>query len=82
MDAAKGQAYFAARIRNLFELCEKLHCPRFSDFLNEEEAAAAASIAERARMPFLFWGGFFRCRTCCFGSFSRVDGAGSETLSH
>ncbi len=58
MDAAKEQAYFAARIRNLFELCEKLQCPRFSDFLNEEEAAAAASIAERARMPFLFWGGF------------------------
>lgn len=56
--AQKEREYFAARLRNLFELCEKLGCPRFSDFLNEEEAAWALPLARHGGLPFRFWGGF------------------------
>ncbi len=54
----KERDYFAARLRNLFELCERLGCPRFSDFLNEEEAAWALPLARQRGLPFGFWGGF------------------------
>ena len=54
----KEEAYFAARIRNLFELCERTGTPKFSDFLSEEEAARAAGIAGHGGLPFRFWGGY------------------------
>lgn len=54
----KEEAYFQARIRNLFELCDKLGVPRFSDFLSEEEAARALALARHGGLPFRFWGGY------------------------
>lgn len=54
----KEEAYFQARIRNLFELCDKLSVPRFSDFLSEEEAARALALARHGGLPFRFWGGY------------------------
>ena len=54
----KEEAYFAARIRNLFELCERTGAPKFSDFLSEEEAARAAGIAGHGGLPFRFRGGY------------------------
>ena len=46
--AQKEQEYFLARIRSLFDLCEKQGCPRFSDFLTEEQAAAVQPLAARS----------------------------------
>ncbi|HIQ59022.1 MAG TPA: RNA-binding protein [Candidatus Merdivicinus intestinavium] len=56
--AQKEQEYFLARIRSLFDLCEKQGCPRFSDFLTEEQAAAVQPLAARSGLGFRFWGGF------------------------
>ena len=44
----KEQEYFLARIRSLFDLCQRQGCPKFSDFLTEE----------RTGLGTLFWGGF------------------------
>ncbi|HIS77101.1 MAG TPA: RNA-binding protein [Candidatus Merdivicinus excrementipullorum] len=54
----KEQEYFLARIRSLFELCERQGCPKFSDFLTEEQAAQIRPLAERSGLETLFWGGF------------------------
>lgn len=54
----KEQEYFLARIRSLFDLCDRQGCPKFSDFLTEEQAAQAEALAKRASLPTLFWGGF------------------------
>ena len=56
--AQKELDYFLARVRGLAVLCEQQGCPRFSDFLTEEQAALALPIAARSRLPYRFWGGF------------------------
>lgn len=54
----KEREYFLARVRSLIALCTEQDCPRFSDFLTEEQAAAALPIAAKSGLKFLFWGGF------------------------
>ena len=53
----KEQEYFLARIRSLFDLCQRQGCPKFSDFLTEEQAAQIRPLAERSGLGTLFWGG-------------------------
>lgn len=54
----KEQEYFLARIHSLFDLCDRQGCPKFSDFLTEEQAAQVRILAQHAKLPTLFWGGF------------------------
>ena len=56
--AEKEREYLLARVRDLAALCEKQGCPKFSEFLNEEQAEAVRPLAEGSGLPYHFWGGF------------------------
>lgn len=65
----KEREYFLARVRSLIALCTEQDCPRFSDFLTEEQAAAALPIAAKSGLKFLFWGGFTGAARTMLGVF-------------
>lgn len=67
--AQKEQEFFLARIESLFALCEKQGCPRFSEFLTEEQAAQVLPLAQRSGQPFLFWGGYEGAVRVMLGAF-------------
>ena len=58
----KEREYFLSSIRNLFTLADKQYCPKFSDFLTEEEQALALPVAKKeaklSGMQLMLWGGF------------------------
>lgn len=65
----KEREYFLARIRNLFELCDRQSCSQFSEFLTPEQAAYAASSIRGERLPFCFYGGYEGAERVMLGVF-------------
>ena len=63
MDSSdKETGYFLQSVRNLFALADKQSCPKFSDFLSEEQQALAEPLARKCAketgMRIRFWGGY------------------------
>ncbi len=58
----KETGYFLQSIRNLFSLADKQSCPKFSDFLSEEQQALCTPLAQKLSretgMAIRFWGGY------------------------
>jgi RNA-binding protein YlmH len=65
----KEQEYFAARIRNLFALCERQGAPKFSFFLNEAQLDTALTIARGQSLPMLAYGGYDGAERMMLGVF-------------
>lgn len=68
----KKRAYFLSEIENLFSLCDKQGCPRFSPFLTEEQQAEIDSFVRRLagkEFQLLFYGGYRDARRKMLGVF-------------
>lgn len=68
----KEREYFLSGIRNLFALCEKQGCPRFSPFLTEEQQAEIEPLVRKlAGRDFgvLFYGGYPEAQRKMLGVF-------------
>ncbi len=70
--AQKEQEYFLSGIRNLFALCEKQGCPKFSAFLTEEQQASIQPVVKKLAAggyQVLFWGGYPEAQRKILGVF-------------
>lgn len=65
----KEEKQIAARVEDMFRLCDKYAAPRFSRFFNEAEAVVAEESARQMGYNFSFFGGYSDAQRCILGVF-------------
>lgn len=66
-DAARTDARLISRLTDMAQLCEKYGCPRFGDFLDQRETAAAESWLLKNRVSARLYGGHSQAERCLVG---------------
>ena len=75
---SKERSFLEARINDAVRQCENRNIPKFVGFLDAAGAAVAVSVAAKANVKFMLYGGYESADRVCFGvfpSWCEPDGA-------